>query len=282
MSAGPVDGTPAGQVAQHYSSPGRAELVLARTEQALTRAGRRPSTLTFRDVAAFDQYHSRGREATMELAELAGVREGMSVLDVGGGVGGPARLLAGEFGCRVTVLDLTEDFTRAGEILTERVGLSDRVRFHTGNALNMPFDSGSFDLVWTQHASMNIEDKERLYAEIHRVLRPGGRLALHDMMAGERRGAHYPVMWASTPDISFLRKPEEVRALITATGFRELAWVDVTQVTLEWFRKRREAERTSNVADDPLAVRLDTVGANVLRNLEEGRLACIEAVFEKV
>jgi SAM-dependent methyltransferase len=219
----------------------------------------------------------------MELAVRAEVHSGMHVLDVGGGLGGSARMLAGQFGCRVTVLDLTEDFTRAGETLTERVGLGHLVSFHTGNALDMPFEDGSFDLVWTQHASMNIADKERLYGEMHRVLRPGGRLVLHDMMAGDGGEVHYPVLWAPTPDISFLRSPEATRALITETGFREVAWVDATRITAEWFRDTMEAASDANAAlADPRAARSMAARASVLRNLEEGRLACIEAVFEKV
>lgn len=281
MSASPADATYAGRVAEHYSRPGLADAVLARAEEAIRQAGRDPSTLTYRDLAPFDQYHSRGPEATMELAAMAGVRGGMSVLDVGGGLGGPARMLAGETGCEVTVFDLTEDLTRAGEALTERVGLSDLVSFRTGNALDMPFDGGSFDLVWTQHASMNIPDKERLYAEIRRVLRPGGRLALHDLMLGGRGAVHYPVLWAPTPDISFLRTPGEIRALVAATGFREVAWVDTTEVTIGWYRDTMEAHvRNSPLGDARVARSLDARG-NVLRNLEEGRLACIEAVFDR-
>ena len=125
-------------------------------------------------LAPLDQLHIRGKEATLDLARLAELTPGMLVLDVGGGIGGPARTLANEFGCVVTVLDLTEEFCRVGEMLTARTGLSDRVTFRPGNALDMPFPSSSFDRVWVQHSSMNIAAKERLFAEIHRVLRPGG------------------------------------------------------------------------------------------------------------
>jgi SAM-dependent methyltransferase len=276
------DGAHAGRVAQHYSRPGLAETVLARAEQALRQAGRDPSALTPRDLAPFDQLHARGPLATMELAGRAGIHDGMHVLDVGGGMGGSARMLASETGCRVTVLDLTEDFTRAGEALTERLGLGHLVTHRTGNALDMPFGDGSFDVAWTQHAVMNIVDRRTLYAEMHRVVLPGGRLALHDMTGPNGGDIHYPVLWAPTADISFLLSPEATREYVTAAGFREVEWIDATPVTIEWYRMRLESEAATAQPTDPRAVRSLAARANVLRNMEEGRLVCIEAVFEKV
>jgi SAM-dependent methyltransferase len=281
MSASPVDGTHARRVVEHYGRPGLAEAILTRASEALRQQDRDLSTLTYRDLAPFDNYHSRGPLATRELAQMAGIREGMEVLDVGGGVGGSARMLATEFGCRVSVLDLTEDLTRAGEALTERLGLSDRVRFQVGNALDLPFDAGTFDLVWTQHSVMNIADRPRLYGGMHRVLRPGGRLALHDMMQGSGGEVHYPVLWASTTDISFLLTPEATRALLSETGFREVAWLDATAITAGWFRDSMGVH-VRNSPGDARAARSMDARENVLRNLEEGRLVCIEAVFEKV
>ena len=134
------------------------------------------------------------------------------MLDVGGGIGGPARTLA-EAGCSVTVLDLTEEFCRTGAALTERVALGGRVTFRHASALDMPFEDGAFDAAWTHHSSMNIEDKERLYKEIARVVRRGGKLAMHEIMAGPEGPLHFPVPWASVPTISFLRAPDAVRKL---------------------------------------------------------------------
>ena len=174
--------------------------------RSLLRAnGKDPAALTIEDLAPIDQLHARGSEATLELARLAGITAGMRVLDVGGGLGGPARTLASAFGCSVEVLDLTEEFCRAGEMLTARTGLADLVCFRQGNALKMPYPGAGFDVAWTQHSSMNIADKERLYAEIQRVLRPGGRLALHEILAGPVSPIHFPVPWARDPDLSHLR-----------------------------------------------------------------------------
>jgi SAM-dependent methyltransferase len=145
----------------HYGGRDLAASILA----GLRAAGKDVERLSPDDLAAVDQFHLRGKEATLELAHLAGLTSGLQVLDVGGGLGGPARTLAAEFDCGITVLDLTEDYCRVGELLTSRTGLSTRVRFQTGNALKMPFPPERFDLVWTQHSSMNIADKEELYAE---------------------------------------------------------------------------------------------------------------------
>src|SRR5262245_25671173 len=226
----------------HYSGGGDPG---ARIIGRLRAKGKDPDALTLDDLAPLDQLHSGGRDATRELARLAGIGPEMNVLDVGGGFGGPARTLASEFGCTVTVLDLTEAFCRAGESLTDRVGLRDRVRFRHGDALAMPFGDGAFDLVWTQHSSMNIPDKDKLYGEVHRVLRPGGRLALHDIMAGPVQPLHFPVLWAEDPSISFLRPPADIRALLKGTGFREVAWIDNSAAISAWWRNTLERMEAS-------------------------------------
>jgi ubiquinone/menaquinone biosynthesis C-methylase UbiE len=202
-------------VNEHYGRGALAAMIF----NALRAAGKDPNALAIEDLAPVDQLHLRGREATLELARLAGITPSMQVLDVGGGLGGPARTLASEFGCALEVLDLTEEFCRAGEVLTARTGLADLVSFRHGSALEMPYPNATFDVAWTQHSSMNIADKERLYVEIRRVLRPGGRLAMHEILAGEVPPIHLPVPWARDPSLSHLRPPEEVRAILKDIGF---------------------------------------------------------------
>jgi SAM-dependent methyltransferase len=208
------------------------------------------------------------------------------VLDVGGGLGGAARTLAVEVGCHVTVLDLTEEFCRAGAALSERLGLAARVRFRHGNALELPFGDASFDAAWTQHSSMNIDDKERLYTEIHRVIRPGGRFALHEIMAGPAQPIHFPVPWARQTSLSFLRPPDEIRGLLHARGLRPREWVETSTASLEWFRQRAAfAQRATAPPSLGLHLLLGSdfgpMMANVLRNLEENRIVTIEAVCER-
>jgi SAM-dependent methyltransferase len=268
-------------VGEHY---GRGDLA-ATILEALRAAGRGPDALTVEDLAPVDQFHIRGREATLELAHRAGITAGMRALDVGGGLGGPARTLAGEFGCTVEVLDLTEEYCRAGEVLTARTGLGDLVSFRHGSALEMPYQDASFDVAWTQHSSMNIADKERLYREIHRVLRPGGRLALHEIMAGPTSPIHLPVPWARDPSISHLQPPEAIHSLIATTGFTGLSWVDETAAATQWFQQRLSAMASKDPPPLGLRLLLGTDFGEMLRNqalnLSEGRICVVQAVFER-
>jgi SAM-dependent methyltransferase len=178
--------------------------------EALTASGKTLDPLAIDDLAPLDQFHGGGKGATVRLARLAGLQPGMRVLDVGGGLGGPARTLAAEFGCHVTVVDLTESYVRTAQALTTRLGLGDRVIHHIGNALELPFDDGAFDVVWTQNSGMHIVAKEPLYAGFHRVLRTGGLLALQEPMAGPVQPPIFPVMWARDAATSFLRSPKDL------------------------------------------------------------------------
>ena len=265
---------------EHYSSGD----LSARILEALRAAGKDPDALTADDLAPIDQLHARGREATLELAHLAGISPRMRVLDVGGGLGGPARTLAGEFGCAVEVLDITEEFCRAGEVLTAGTNLGDRVSFRHGSALDMPYPDAGFDVAWTQHSSMNIPAKERLYEEIQRVLRPGGLLALHEITAGAVSPIHFPVMWARDPSLSHLRTPVEVRALLEETGFEELAWIDETAQALHWYQRRLAAMPAEPPPLSPHILFGDDFGEmlhNQVLNLSEGRISVVQALFER-
>ncbi len=203
-------------VQDHYSKSDLGGAILA----ALQRRGKDIDNLQLADLEAVDEFHVRGREATRELARRAGVDARSQVLDVGCGIGGAARTLAHEFGARVTGIDLTDEYCRAATMLTERVGLAERVTFRQASALDLPFPDASFDVVWTQHAAMNIPDKPRLYGECSRVLKPGGMLAIYDILAGPTSPVHFPVPWARAPETSFLVTPVELRALVEAAGLQ--------------------------------------------------------------
>lgn len=275
MSSGPQ------AVSDHYTRGDLGEAILA----ALRRAGKDPDNLAPGDLSGLDQFHFRGLEATRDQTELVALEPGSHVLDVGCGIGGPARYLAGEFGCHVTGLDLTEEFCRVGAMLAERTGLADRVEFRQGDALDMPFEDAGFDLVWTQHASMNIADKDRLHGEMYRVLKSGGRLALYDIVAGNGGPLHFPVPWARRPEISFLVTPEELRAGVAAAGFRIDVFRDVSEAGLEW--RKKTMEKIARDGQPPLGLHV-VMGAewpemfgNVGRNLEEDRIRLIQLVARK-
>jgi SAM-dependent methyltransferase len=270
----------AGKVNAHYGREGLAGAL----ETALRKEGRPLDAVEPADLAPLDQFHIRGREATLDLARLADIGPGLAVLDVGGGLGGAARTLAGELVCRVTVLDLTEEYCRIGAWLTRLTGLADRVTFRHGSALDMPVPDASVDVAWTQHSSMNVDDKERLYAEIHRVLRPGGRLAMHEIMAGSDGPIHFPVPWAREPGLSFLRPPDAVHGLLRRGGFREIVWTDVTGLSVEWLRRRLASPPPAGALSLELLLGGDfrAMFENLLLDLEQGRLRVVHGVWRVV
>jgi len=252
-----------------------AEAILA----TLTARGVDLDALTVDILAPTDQFHGGGKPVTERLARLAVAAPGTRVLDVGGGFGGPARTLAMQFGCRVTSLDLTPSYIRAAHLLTTRMRLDDRVTHAVGNALALPFPDGAFDLVWTQNSGMNIADKETLYAGFHRVLRPGGRLALQEPMAGPMQPIVYPVMWARDASTSFLRTPADMRATIERAGFRLIRWDDVTAETAG--PATGASLPTHSIARLVMGDAIEAIMRAGHQNREEQRLVSIQAVFER-
>lgn len=268
-------------VAGHYGRSGLGEAIL----QALRDAGKDPERFTLDDLAAVDEFHIRGRQATEELVRLAAFTAGARVLDVGCGIGGPSRQLAQACGCKVTGLDLTAEYCHTARMITERTGLDHLVDYHQGDALDMPFEDRSFDGVWTQHVTMNIPDKEALFRECRRVLRPGGRIALYEILANENGGGlHYPVPWAREPSISFVATEPAMRRALAAAGFEITVWNDVTRPGQAWFAQMLDRVRTTG--RPPIGLHLllgadfGTMAANVLRNLEEERLSIVQVVAE--
>jgi ubiquinone/menaquinone biosynthesis C-methylase UbiE len=268
-------------VADHYGRRALGDVILA----ALTAAGKDIEHLTPDDLAPVDEFHSGGRNATVRLAQLAQLNGSERVLDVGCGIGGPSRYLSSRFGCVVTGLDLTAEFVALAVMLAQRTRLSDKVTYRQGDALDMPFADASFDLVWSQNAAMNIADRDRLYAEMRRVLTPSGRLALQEIAAGPGGEAFYPTPWASDKSISFLFTPQSTRAALERIGFRAVAWQDTTEEALQQQMARTKALETGSLP--PLGLHIvigeafPTVTKNMLRNLQEERLKLFNAVLER-
>jgi len=202
-------------VASYYTR-GRLEDTIL---QALSRAGKDLANLTHGDLAALDEFHVGGREATQELAAQMELRPGIHLLDVGSGIGGPARYFAAEQGCRVTGVDLTEEFVFVSRSLTRRTKLDHAVEFLQGSALALPFETGSFERAYTIHAGMNIADKLGLCREVRRVLRAEGLFAIFDLMRTAQGPIHYPVPWALTEETSFAAYVNDYRDTLTAAGF---------------------------------------------------------------
>lgn len=222
-------------VARHYGKGGLLERMLA----ALQQAGKDMDRLTIDDLAPIDEFHSRRRTATAELGALLAPVATDRAIDIGSGVGGPSRYLAATYGCRVSGVDLTQEFVDTATALTGLVGLSERVDFRQGSALDLPFPDASFDLAWSQNVAMNIQDRPRYYAEMHRVLKPGGRLAIQDVTQGPGGPIDFPVMWADRADISFLRTQDDTRTMLETAGFTVEHWIDNTDIA----RAEAAAER---------------------------------------
>jgi SAM-dependent methyltransferase len=264
------------EVRDHYRATGLTE----RLRMALRVFGPEDHRLVPEQLGTLDQFHTRGLAATTELARLAGITADTSVLDIGSGVGGPARFLAATYGCRVTGIDLSEPFVEAARYLTERTGHGHLLSFHAGSALALPFDDDGFDVVLLQHVAMNIADRARLYGEIRRVLKPGGRFATYDVVL-DSGAPEYPLPWARTPATSFLLTAEATRQAIEKAGFRVVVWQDDTEAAKEWFTRLR-------TSGPPPAPNLGVVmgpdfaelSANLGRNLMQGRIGILTAVFE--
>jgi SAM-dependent methyltransferase len=272
-------------VESHYARPGLESTILS----ALKNAGKNVEELTADDLAPISELHAQGREATSSLAALLNLQPNHHVLDVGSGIGGPSRFLASKFGCEVTGLDLVGEYSRVSESLAKRVKLDNLLDYRQGDATQMPFEDATFDVAWTQHASMNIADKKKLYGEIHRVLKPGGRFVMFDALRGgnnpDGASMHFPVPWAKEASISHLISPEELRALLQSIGFQEISWEDKTSSVMDWLNQMKKRAETSG----PPLIGLHTLVGdqwpemikNVMRNLEEGRIAIAQGVFKR-
>jgi sarcosine/dimethylglycine N-methyltransferase len=263
-------------VRDHYRATGLTQ----RLKRALIALGQEEERLTPQQLAALDQFHTRGLAATAELAMLAGITTDTSVLDVGSGVGGPARFLAATYGCPVNGVDLSEPFVNAARYLTERTGQSGQVSFQTANALELPFDDGRFDIVLLQHVAMNITDRPRLYREIRRVLKSCGRFATFDVVLNSGE-PHYPLPWSRTPATSFLLTAVATRDVIESAGFRTLAWQDDTEAAQAWTAQlRASGPPPSPNLGVVMGPDFAELAANLGRDLLEGRLGILTAVFE--
>lgn len=263
-------------VSTFYSGPGG---LVAAIAAALDRAGLARADLRTSDLAAIDEFHIRGRTATMEIIEALGISAQSTVLDLGSGLGGPARTLAEVTGCHVTGIDLTPEFCNVATALSEWTGLAERTHFQVGDATATGLPAASVDAVMTVHVAMNIADKPALYAEAFRVLRPGGRFVVYDVLQGEGGDVRYPVPWASDTATSFLATPEEMRGLLNTAGFVIIAEDDSSDDSLLWFQQMRARITQDGPPPVTFAAFLGDafaqMAANQVTNLAERRIRTV-------
>jgi SAM-dependent methyltransferase len=267
-------------VAQHYGS----ENVLDRIRAALTNAGKNVDSLTVEDLAPIDQFHTRGLAATRELITFAAVKPGARVLDVGSGLGGPARVLASDKKCHVVGVDITKEFCDAAAALSKWTRLDEVTEFHHGDATALPFDDREFDFAITMQIQMNIEDKRRFYGEIFRVLKPGGRFVFQDIMAGPGGAIHLPVPWATRPELSHLISSDALREILSDVGFKIETLDDTSDAAWAW---RKNQPAAAGLTPSALGIHVvmgeqfALMQANQVRNLEERRVAFVRGAVSR-
>ena len=261
------------RIDKHYGFGG----IMEKIEAGLKAAGKDVNSLTVDDLAPIDQFHTRGRDSTLEVVGLAKLKPSDLVLDVGCGLGGTARFLAEQYSCSVAGIDLTEEYISVGKRLTELVDLSNRVELRQGSALEIPYEDEWFDVVWTEHVQMNIADKNRFYSEIARVLKPGGPLLFHDIFRGSGDSPFYPTPWAEDESISALVTETEARSVMAQVGLEIDQWIGKVQESIEFFSE--VSARIEADGPPPIGIHLlmrdnarDKL-QNYVRNLSEDRVS---------
>ena len=264
------------EVETHYGGSGD---LAAKIREGLAAAGKDLARLTNEDLAPIGEFHIRGRQATLELAARMELTPASHVLDIGSGLGGPARTLAETCGCRVTGVDLTRSFCEAATAMSAWVGLADKVRFLHGDATSLALEPASFDAAMTIHVAMNVADKPAFYAGAKRALKPGRIFAVYDVLQGEGGPVLFPVPWAREPSISHLATPAQMRELLAGAGFRILEEIDSTEQSAAWFRDRAAA--MAKAGRPPLGFGLflgadyAQMARNQVQNLAEKRIRTV-------
>jgi len=268
-------------VVRHYSTGGLEQKLLT----GLRTMGRDPNHLSSDDLMGADQFHIGGAEAAEQLARDIGLGPGNTVLDLGCGIGGPARLFAQKLGAQVHGVDITPEFIEVANSLTRRCGLSDQVSFTNASATDLPFATGEFDAATMLHVGMNIEDKAAVFGEAARVVRHGGMFAIFDVMQLGQEEPDFPLPWASGPQMSFVAPPLAYSDLLEAAGFEVVSERNMLKSAVE-FMERAQSRAAQN-GPPPIGIHLvlGPEGAvrmgNLLSAFRSGALAPIEILSRR-
>lgn len=271
-------------VAQHY---GDADL-LSRILSALEADGYDLERLQSEDLAPVEEFHIGGRESTEYAVTKMSLTPAQRVLDIGCGIGGAARYIASAYGCKVNGIDLTPEFIHCGQDLTKRLRLQELVKLDVASALDLPFRDGVFDAAITLHVAMNIRDRQRLYLETARVLKPGAVLCIFDVMRKSDAKLTYPVPWATTAETSFLKTPEQMNTLLEDAGFVVREVEDRSSMAMTFFKKRL-ASTSAATGNKPSALGIHLVMKeqakekfeNTLSNIQNGYIAPVQMIAVK-
>lgn len=255
--------------------------------EALAAAGKDINNLTLDDVAPADEFHTGGRQATVGFTDEFEPAANTHWLDIGCGLGGASRYVAHTFSCHVTGVDLSQEYVALAGSLAQRVGLGGKVSYRQGSALALPFEDNSFDGAFMQHVGMNIADKSKLFAEVHRVLKPDGIFAIYEIMRANGGTFNFPLPWASGEETNFIETPVTYRALLTAEGFEVIKERDRSDFAMDFFRG---LQAKTAKAGGPSKFGLHIVmGANAPQKvsnmidlIERGTVAPVEMICRRV
>lgn len=268
-------------VRAHYSVGDLAKRIL----DGLADAGADLERLTIEDLAVIDEFHIGGREATKYMISNLSLSGDEHVLDVGCGIGGAGRTIVSQVGCRVTGIDLTPEYAEVAKTLTKLTGLDGKANFQTASALAMPFDNETFDAALTIHMAMNILDRDALYQEVYRVMKPGTLFCIYDVMKKGDEPIHFPVPWAETPQSSHLVTAEEMPPLLENAGFEICKVEDRTEFAFDYFKRRLAAVNNGPSSLGPHIIMGTTAREkfqNINRNMESGRIAPVLVLARRI
>lgn len=269
------------RIETHYSHGG----LLRAVRDGLHRLGKTPDTVSVEDLGPVDEFHIGGRAATEAFLDQLDIDADDHVLDVGCGLGGASRFAAHKYGCRVTGIDLTDEYVKTGEAMCKWVGLETLIRLEYGDATATPYPDGAFDKSYMMHVGMNIEDKQSLAKELHRVLRPGGRLGVYDVMRVGNGPLRFPVPWATNPEESRVSSPGEYRDALEAAGFRVIAERDRSADALKFFSQLQAgaggAERPPLGLHILMGESASEKVENMIENVSRHCIAPVEIILER-
>ncbi|MAJ11603.1 MAG: SAM-dependent methyltransferase [Thiotrichales bacterium] len=270
------------EVSTHYQHGSLIKVI----EEGFNRQGKAPPDISLDDMSVIDEFHIGGRQASEEFLDQLRLQERSLVLDVGCGLGGPARFVASQFGCLVSGIDLTHEYVDTGNVLSNWVGLDKKVILQQGSATALPFPDGQFDAAYMMHVGMNIADKKSLFVEVFKVLKPDGIFGIYDVMQVGSGEMQYPAPWAASKNTSSLASPQGYQTGLKEAGFNILATRERGDFAVEFFEnmKRRMAETT---ADPALGLHVlmggdaKTKVANVLTSIKAGSIAPVEIIAQR-
>jgi SAM-dependent methyltransferase len=270
--------TEASTIADHWGRGDIYGLIVS----ALAKASKPLEGLTVEDLAPVDHFHARGFQATVELADRLPIKPGAHVLDIGCGLGGPARYIAQRFQCRVSGLDITKPFVDAANKLTALLRMDEQVQVRLGDGQQLPYPDASFDGAYAQHVTMNVPDRPRFFAEAYRVLKPGAFFALTEHGLGPTGSPHHPVPWSEDGSGAYLISPEETRTLLDRAGFKDFSIEETGAKYLAGYKMAIEKAERGELPPLGIHILMGATAAqkakNAARNIEEGRTRPLQVI----